>query len=138
MLAAFLSVASIFVALTTVEITIGVFGPRLRVGLSLGAPLRAEGECAHNLRGLAAAVERAIAASGSASDERRAVARYREKLLPEWGREEVARATCASEPGGSDAVAVVLRLRLVGEEQARRQAGQLGPIRQDLEAYLGH
>jgi hypothetical protein len=90
------------------------------------------------LRGLSAAVERALAASGRISDEGRATARFREALLPEWDKEGAIGAQCAREAGGSEAVAIVLRLRLAGEELARRQAGELGPIRQDLEAYLGH
>jgi hypothetical protein len=130
-LAGFVVLAAIFVVLTTVEITEGVFG-------STAPPSLAEGACSQELRNLATAVERAIAASARLPSGEGAAARYREALLPEWAREGAIEARCASEPTGSDAFATVLRLRIGGEELARRQAGELGPVRRTLAAYLSH
>jgi hypothetical protein len=130
-LAGFVALAASFVVLTTVEITEGVFGS------TPPAPL-ADGACSQQLRGLAMAVERGIAASARLPSGEGAAAQYREALLPEWAEEGAIEARCASEPTGSDAFATVLRLRRGGEELARRQAGELGPIRRTLGAYLSH
>jgi hypothetical protein len=135
-LGVFVALASLFVVVTTLEITLEVFGRGLHG--SLAAPIPGQGACSEDLRRLAGAVERAIAASGRTLDEGRATTRYREALKPEWDKEGAIEGVCAGEAGGSDAVAAVVRLRLAGEEVARRQASELGPIRQDLEAYLGH
>jgi hypothetical protein len=137
-LSGLVALACIFVALTTLEITEGVFGSGT-FGMAGAAPPSAlEGACSENLRGLAAAVERAIAVSSRLADGEGATSLYREALLPEWGKEGAIEARCAGEPGGANAFATVVRLRLAGEALARRQAGELGPIRQTLAAYLGH
>lgn len=130
-LAGFVALAAIFVVLTTAEITEGVFG-------STAPPTLAGGACSEELQGLAIAVERAISASARLPSGDGAAPQYREALLPEWAKEGAIEAQCASEPAGSDAFATVVRLRLGGEELARRQAGELGPIRRTLAAYLSH
>jgi hypothetical protein len=137
-LAGFVTLASIFVVLTTLEIARGVLGSSGRVGLGGGSSPRLEEGCSRSLRGLAAAVERAIAVSARVSEKGGTATSYREALLPEWSKEGVIAAQCEREAAGADAFATVLRLRLVGEDLSRRQADELGPIRQTLAAYLGH
>ncbi len=137
-LVGFVALASIFVVLTTVEITEGVFGYTALVRAGAAPRSLVEGACSDDLRGLSAAVERAILASSRVSAEGGAVAPYQDALRPEWIHEDAIEARCATDPAGADAFATVLRLRLVGEDLARRQAGELDPIRRTLAAYLGH
>jgi hypothetical protein len=137
-LAGFVTLASVFVVLTTLEITEGVFGSAAHGIASAAPPSEAEGACPDDLRGLSAAVERAMTAASRLRDGEEATSRYREALLPEWTKEAAIETQCAGAPGGADAFATVVRLRIAGEALARRQAGELGPIRQTLAAYLGH
>jgi hypothetical protein len=135
-LVGFVTLASIFVALTTLEIARAVFGAGVGIRESVMPALLADGVCSDDIRGLAAAVERAIAASSRIPSD--AGTQYCNALRPEWLNERAIAAQCASEPAGADAFATVLRMRLAGEELARRQAGELGPIRRTLAAYLTH
>jgi hypothetical protein len=126
--------ASAFVALCTWQLVSGVFN----VG---AAPLTVHGSlpsdaCSQDLRALRAALDRALAASVTASDDATALATYRRALSPEWDGEKTAADRCAKEPLGTEAYAALLRLRLAQEAQLRRQIVEMGPIRRDLAAYL--
>jgi hypothetical protein len=133
----FVTLAAGFIVWTSLQIILAVFG----VGaapLAVEAPAGPEvpGTCEADLRAMTAAVERAIVASSSATDEGGAAAAYRAALTPEWDADRDVQARCAATPRGEDALATVLRFRGAGEELARRRVRELGPLRKDLAVYL--
>jgi hypothetical protein len=120
---------------STQQLVAGVFG--------LGAspidgthPGVAAGGCAEELRAMSSAVERAIAASSEAPDEARASEQYRAALSPEWNDSPTVESRCAGQAHGSDALATVVRLRMAGEQLARRHSSELAPLRRDVAAFL--
>jgi hypothetical protein len=102
------------------------------------ASTTANAACAEGVRRLLASIDAAVvsAKTEGATDEATAVARFKERLAPEWADENAIRARCASVPRGQDAFAAVLRLRLAQEGFVRRQVAEITPIRRDVTAYL--
>jgi hypothetical protein len=126
-----------FMALTTHQLVVGVFGVDARPLPSSEDEQGPGVTCAARLRGMEAAVERGIAAAAHAPDETAASARYRSALAPEWDDSAAVESTCEKEiPGGIDALATVNRLRVAGEQLARRHASELAPLRHDVATYL--
>jgi len=128
--------ASVFVAMCTWEIVAGVFGIGAAALPTPGPGALAPEGCAADIRVLRAALDRALAASVTATDDATALATYRRALSPEWDGEKSTEGRCASEPRGTDAFAALLRLRLAQEASLRRQIVEMAPIRRDLAAYL--
>ncbi len=137
MLVVFGAFASAFVVLSAWQLMIAVFGLGAREPLAAEKPGTGVGAgCAADLRRMTEAVDRAIAASAGATSEAQASAEYRAALMPEWRDDQGVSARCAAESQGSDAFATVVRLRMAGEQLARRQATELEPLRRDVAAYL--
>jgi hypothetical protein len=139
--------ACLFMLSTTAQLVYGVFGIGARP-LSTSADDGTQPTCAEELRGMQTAVDRAIAASAHARGDKEASRQYLEALLPEWSNGESSgdvsqgpptrvEARCAKEiPGGTDALTAVVRLRMAGEQLARRHAAELLPLRSDVALYL--
>ena len=136
---AFAAVGGAFTVLTTEQLVLGVFVEGARPLASSAVPLGASSgpSCGESLRRMEAAVERAVTASGQAIDETAASDAYRRALAPEWDGRAAVESRCAAEkPGGTDALASVVRLRVAGEQLARRHASELAPLRRDVASYL--
>jgi hypothetical protein len=92
--------------------------------------------CREGLRSLAAAVDRARQAAPGEGGEDAAIARFRGALAPEWGfRDEVA-ASCRSSEADERALDAIERLRYAEEHAARREAGDLAPLRRRVHTIL--
>jgi hypothetical protein len=128
--------ASLFMIATTQQLIFGVFGVDARPLARDRATGSGGASCAEELRGMQAAIDRAILASAHAERETEASLQFQRALLPEWGDGATASAHCASTPNGTDALATVVRLRVAGEQLARRHAHELAPLRQDVASYL--
>jgi hypothetical protein len=135
--AAFGTLAGVFILSTTKQLSFGVFGvDAAPVAQGLASATVAEGSCVGHLRAMAAAVDRAISASARAPDEANAAVEYRAALSPEWNDAPTVEAGCSAEGHGADALATIVRLRVAGEQLARRHASELAPLRRDVAAYL--
>jgi hypothetical protein len=135
--AAFVTFATAFMLLSVGQLVMGVFGVGFETFRLPGpAPLGA-GACAGELRGLDAAIGRALGAASRVGTDDKALTAYRSALSPEWDEETDVARTCDGEPHGREAYAAVLRLRRGGEDLARRQVVELAPLRQNVSAYLG-
>jgi hypothetical protein len=132
----FVTLATLFILSTTLQIGLAVFGVGAAPLAAAGETAVGSGSCEAELRTMTAAVERAILASTSASGETGAADAYRAALAPEWNDEQGVAARCAATDRGVDAFATVLRFRAVGGELARRHVRELGPLRADLAVYL--
>jgi hypothetical protein len=122
--------AGAFMISTTQQLIFGVFTQDAR-------PLRPQADCGTHLRAMEGAVERGISASAHAADEAEASAQYQGALAPEWNDPAGVESRCAAEvPGGTDALATVLRFRAAAEQLARRHASELAPLRHDVASYL--
>jgi|SRR5580658_2028889 hypothetical protein len=130
--AAFGVLAGVFMVSTTQQLLFAVFGvdagPVARTG--------PRGNCGNHLRAMTSAIDRAISVSARAEDEARATLQYRATLAPEWNDMAAIESFCAEEERGVDALAAVVRLRVAGEQLARRHARELAPLRRDVASYL--
>jgi hypothetical protein len=134
---AFSTVAAGFIVLSLGQLTMAVFGVGPEFFRAPPPTPLAASPCTEELQGLAASVERAVGAASRAPSEGDATATYRRALSPAWDDEAGAARRCNSVPHGAEALAAVLRLRQAGEEAARRQVIELGPVRHEVSAYLG-
>jgi hypothetical protein len=95
--------------------------------------------CRDGLTALRDALDRArleAARAEPTQDQAATLAAFQRALLPEWdGADAIAR-VCAGVPHGTDAYAALLRLRAAEEQQTRRRAVDLGPLRRDVATYL--
>jgi hypothetical protein len=133
---AFATFATAFMLLSVGQLVMGVFGVGFDAFRLPGPAPLAAGACAGELRGLEAAIGRALGAASRAGTDEKAVTTYRSALSPEWDEETAVATTCDAEPHGREAYAAVLRLRRGGEDLARRQVVELAPLRQNVSAYL--
>jgi hypothetical protein len=129
----FVSFAGVFVALSAYQLAVAVYGVGIQ---ALPVQSMATLGCATELRGLVAAVDRAILSAARATDDAGATAAYRAALSPEWDAEPNVVAHCSSDGRGADAFAAVARFRRAGESFVRHQVIELAPLRQDVAAYL--
>lgn len=133
---AFATFATAFMLISVAHIVMGVFGIGFDAFRMPGPSPLGGGACADALRGLEASVERALGAAARAPTEAEATKVYAASLSPEWDDETGVVARCDRERGGPEAYGAVLRLRRAGEDVARRQVIELGPLRQTVSAYL--
>ena len=130
--AAFGVLAGVFMFSTTQQLLFAVFGvdagPVARTGV--------KGTCGEHLRAMTSAIDKAISVSARAEDEARAALQYRATLAPEWNDMPAVESLCAEDGRGVDALAAVVRLRVAGEQLARRHARELTPLRRDVALYL--
>jgi len=143
-LAAFLSVATVFIVSSTVQITRDVFGASLADPRSAAlSPLPPA--CKEGIARLDAALDRAFpraaaslvaAPNGDPAGEDAVARTFDEALLPEWGDEARVRDACAGGGAAEDALAAVLRLKMAEQSSLRRQAAELGPLRKRVGAHL--
>lgn len=137
---AFVVLAGLFVLSTTKQLSFGVFGIGSEAlggaGAGLGMATESDKRCGGRLRAMAAAVDRAIAVSAGARDEASAALQYQAALGPEWSDTPAVENSCSANAHGADALATVVRLRVAGEQVARRRAGELVPLRRDVATYL--
>lgn len=96
----------------------------------------AEDDCAHRVRALEAALDRASAAATRAHDEASANKTFEAELLPEWSLAGDARTVCEREPNGTAAYAALLQLRKGLEGRARHDVAETGALRQALHERL--
>lgn len=99
-----------------------------------GKPLPAA--CASSLRGLVQAVDRAASSADRAPNEREARAAFTAALDPEWSGLEGARAACAADPDGEDALAATMRLERAHEAHAGDRAARTAELRRDVELRI--
>jgi hypothetical protein len=127
--AVYFTFAAAFVILSTTSIMQGVFGSALE-GHTLPLPT----DCTLGIRALTRRLELARVRFGSGESEDSAVASFQKDAFDDWSRTEVA---CKASERGLEAFAAVVRLRKASERAVRRQAAELGPLRRDVDAYLG-
>jgi hypothetical protein len=136
---AFGVLSGLFILSTTEQLSFAVFGvgagPLARGANQTEEP-NGEGSCGELLRALAAAVDRAISVSARAPDEANASRQYRAALGPEWSDTPSAATSSCQHGRSADALATVVRLRVAGEELAKRHARELAPLRRDVATYL--
>jgi hypothetical protein len=126
----FVAFAAVFVVFSTRSIIWGVFAIDAENVL---AP--AGRACGEKIAGLAAALDRGVAATSAARTEPEALARMHAALAPEWDAEPEIAAACAQDPRGADAWAALLRLKRAEEGAAGRRAALTGPMHRELEVH---
>ncbi len=136
-LAVFTVISSLFVVSSTWQLGRGVFLDGAAGGRDGSGSVDTHGPCAKALRRLAGSVEHGLAVSVSASNEETAVAAFQGGIASEWRGAPETAALCAKEPHGADAYAVLERLKRTAEGVARRHAGDLSGVRQDVSSLLG-
>lgn len=92
--------------------------------------------CREGLRALTDAVDRARLIAPGEGGEDAAIARFRGALEPEWSyRDEVA-SSCRGSRADEAALDAIERLRYAEEHAARREAGDLAPLRRRVQTIL--
>ncbi|UQA56547.1 hypothetical protein [Polyangium aurulentum] len=92
--------------------------------------------CHDGLRALVAAVERARGAAPGADGEDRALERFRGALEPAWRHFDGVAAACKGSEKDEGALDAIERLRYAEEHAVRREAGDLAPLRQRVQAII--
>jgi hypothetical protein len=92
--------------------------------------------CREGLRALALAVERAREAAPGMDGEDAAIARFRSSLEPEWTYRDGVAAACRGSARDERALDAIERLRYAEEHAARREAGDLAPLRRRVRAIM--
>ncbi len=88
--------------------------------------------CREGLIALAGAVDRAREAAPGTDGEDAAIARFRSALEPEWGYRDGIAASCRGASENERALDAIERLRYAEEHAARREAGDLAPLRRKV------
>ncbi|AUX22781.1 hypothetical protein SOCEGT47_032910 [Sorangium cellulosum] len=94
------------------------------------------GSCREGLLALVRAVERAREAAPGTDGEDAALARFRSELAPEWTYRDGVAATCRGSEEDKRALDAIERLRYAEEHAARREAGDLAPLRRRVRAIV--
>jgi hypothetical protein len=93
--------------------------------------------CHEGLRALAAAVARAReAAAGSDGDVDTALSRFRAALEPEWTYRDGVASRCRGSAKDAGALDAIERLRYAEEHAVRREAGELAPLRRNVQTIV--
>lgn len=92
--------------------------------------------CQEGLLALARAVDRARDAAPGTDGEDAAIERFRRGLSPEWGFRDGIAATCRGSTNDARALDAIERLRYAEEHAARREAGDLAPLRRRVRAIV--
>jgi hypothetical protein len=126
-MAAYYAVVVLFILLAAGNVTWEIWSPRFRQ--------HEPTDCSGGLEALKQGVTRARQAAGelSAASEDAALARFREALLPEWGRHDAIAAACESNAELAAALDVIERLRYAEERAVRREVTELAPLRRRVE-----
>lgn len=94
------------------------------------------GSCREGLLALVRALERAREAAPGTDGEDAALARFRGELDPEWTYRDGVAATCRGSAEDERALDAIERLRYAEEHAARREAGDLAPLRRRVRAIV--
>ncbi|KYF78628.1 hypothetical protein BE11_08580 [Sorangium cellulosum] len=94
------------------------------------------GSCQEGLLALVRAVDRARDAAPGTDGEDAALARFRSKLAPEWTYRDGVAASCRGSAEDERALDAIERLRYAEEHAARREAGDLAPLRRRVRAIV--
>jgi hypothetical protein len=92
--------------------------------------------CREGLLALAAAVDRARGAAGGDDGEAAAIGRFRAALEPEWSARDGVATLCGRDDADRGALDAILRLRYAEEHAARKEAGDLAPLRRRVRAIV--
>jgi hypothetical protein len=92
--------------------------------------------CHEGLLALARAVDRARDAAPGTDGEDAAIERFRGGLEPEWSYRDGIAAACRGSAGDERALDAIERLRYAEEHAARREAGDLAPLRRRVRAIV--
>ncbi|WP_437785933.1 hypothetical protein [Sorangium sp. So ce1097] len=127
-LVAYYSVAALIIVACTLQIIRQVF--------FLPVVPSPYGSCREGLLSLVRAVERAREAAPGTDGEDAALARFRSKLAPEWTYRDGVAASCRGSAEDERALDAIERLRYAEEHAARREAGDLAPLRRRVRAIV--
>jgi hypothetical protein len=130
---AFVALAAAFIVSSVWQIAAQLFG--FGAASRPEAP-RASAACATGLRELAAAVDRGSAAAQGAGSADEAEQRYKDAVAKTWSEKDQLLRPCQDDPAGPEAMAALARLDRAAEGAARRQAGELGPVRREVESFI--
>lgn len=122
------SLAAVIIVASTVQIVRQVF--------FLPVQPSPYASCHEGLLALARAVERAREAAPGTDGEDAAIARFRGGLEPEWGYRDGIAASCRASAKDVRALDAIERLRYAEEHAARREAGDLAPLRRRVRAII--
>jgi hypothetical protein len=122
------SVAALVVVASTVELLQQVF--------YLPVTPSPHATCHEGLLALARAVERAREAAPGTDGEDAALARFRSGLDPEWTYRDGIATMCRGSTENERALDAIERLRYAEEHAARREAGDLAPLRRRVRAIV--
>jgi hypothetical protein len=125
---AYYGLAAVIIVMCTVQVVRQVFFLPVRPSPYPG--------CREGLLALARAVERARDAAPGTDGEDAAVARFRSGLDPEWGYRDGIAAACRGSARDERALDAIERLRYAEEHAARREAGDLAPLRRRVRAIV--
>lgn len=92
--------------------------------------------CREGLLALARAVDRAREAAPGTDGEDAALNRFRSALEPEWTTRDGIAAMCRGSTENERALDAIERLRYAEEHAARREAGDLAPLRRRVRAIV--
>ncbi|MGK3963287.1 hypothetical protein WMF38_03755 [Sorangium sp. So ce118] len=127
-LVVYYSVAALIIVACTLQLIRQVF--------FLPAAPSPYGSCQEGLLALVRAVERAREAAPGTDGEDAALARFRSKLAPEWTYRDGVAASCRGSAEDERALDAIERLRYAEEHAARREAGDLAPLRRRVRAIV--
>ncbi len=92
--------------------------------------------CHDGLLALYAAVDQARLAAAHAEGEDAALDRFRDALSPVWVHRDWVAARCKGSAADEGALDAIERLRYAEEHAARREAGDLAPLRRRVRAIV--
>jgi hypothetical protein len=126
-MAAYYAVVVTFIVIAAGNVTWEIWAPHFRH--------QTPSDCAAGLQTLQQGIDRARRAAGELSEasEDAALARFRQALLPEWGRRDEIAAACESNAELVTALDVIERLRYAEERAVRREVSELAPLRRKVE-----
>lgn len=127
-LVAYYSFAALIIASCTLQLIRQVF--------FLPAAPSPYASCEEGLLALVRAVERAREAAPGTDGEDAALARFRSTLAPAWTYRDGVAASCRGSEDNERALDAIERLRYAEEHAARREAGDLAPLRRRVRAIV--
>jgi hypothetical protein len=92
--------------------------------------------CREGLQALHKAVARAREAAAGTEGQDQALARFRSAIEPDWSYRDGVASICRGSPKDEGALDAIERLRYAEEHAARREAGDLAPLRRRVQAIV--
>ncbi len=129
---AFVALAAAFILSSVWQIASQLFG----FGAASRPVQHVGPQCAAAIQQDVLAIDLALAEPTTALGGDDAVNAYQQHKKREWQDQEKLTQCCAGDPAATQAIAAVMRLDRAAESAVRRRAGELGPVRREVDSFI--